>query len=332
MRNKIFNEDCVEGIKRIPSNSIDAILTDPPYLYLKNQKLDKEFDEDTLFKEWMRVLKDDGMIAVFGRGVPCARWLVKLDEIGFKHKEDMVWNKYYCPTPALAVSRCSENFYILAKGKGKVIKSKVPYLQMRGHDLASMQQDINRLCSAFSNPESFEAVKKFLEYNDKGYGGKHITGIAQQGGHDVMNRCSATANSIKNGMNEKSIINDYDYFSSERKYKFNVVAGDGLKNGNRCVYVAKGMGKGMNEKSIIKEQRDHYDTIHPTQKPVSLLVRILNLISRKGDTILDCFSGSGSTAVACMKSGRDFIGFELDKEYYDKSIERIHGERDLFTF
>ena len=287
MKNKIYNEDCVQGIKRIPTGSIDAILTDPPYLYLKNQKLDKEFDEDVLFKEWMRVLKDDGMIAVFGRGVPCARWLVKLDELGFKHKEDMAWNKSYCSSPLLPISRVHENFYILAKGKGKVIKRKVPYLQMKGHDLASMQQDINRLCSAFSNPESFEAVKKFLEYNDKGYEGKHITGIAQQGGHDVMNRCSAIANSIKNGMNEKSII---------------------------------------------KEQRDHYDTIHPTQKPVSLLVRILNLISRKGDTILDCFSGSGSTAVSCMKSGREFIGFELDKEYYDKSIERIKGERDLFTF
>ena len=89
---------------------------------------------------------------------------------------------------------------------------------------------------------------------------------------------------------------------------------------------------GMLEKSIISEPYDRYDRIHPTQKPVPLLVRILNLISKKGDTILDCFSGSGSTAVACMKSGREFIGFELDKEYYDKSIERIHSERDLFTF
>lgn len=59
--NKLYNEDCVQGIKRIPTGSIDAILTDPPYLYLKNQKLDKEFDEDSLFKEWVRVLKDDGM-------------------------------------------------------------------------------------------------------------------------------------------------------------------------------------------------------------------------------------------------------------------------------
>ena len=287
MKNKIYNEDCVQGIKRIPTGSIDAILTDPPYLYLKNQKLDKEFDEDTLFREWMRVLKDDGMIAVFGRGVPCARWLVKLDELGFEHKEDMVWDKSYCSSPLLPISRVHENFFILSKGKGKVIKTKVPYLQMKGHDLASMQQDIKRLCTAFGNPESFEAVRRFLENNE----------VVNDG-------------VCKDGVTVNSLID----------------------RPNRCISVVNGVKNGMNEKSIIKEQRDHYDTIHPTQKPVSLLIRILNLISKKGDTILDCFSGSGSTAVACMKSGRDFIGFELDKEYHDKSIERIKGERDLFTF
>lgn len=297
MKDKIYNEDCVIGIKRIPDGSIDAILTDPPYLYLKNQKLDKEFDEDTLFKEWMRVLKDDGMIAVFGRGVPCARWLVKLDEIGFKHKEDMVWNKSYCPTPGLAVSRCSENFYILAKGKGKVIKTKVPYLQMKGHDLASMQQDIKRLCEVLRSPESLCKVLKYIE-------------------------------GIKDGGFKRD---DWEY--NENMFKESIT-GDrkSLMLGNLCVTEMQKIEVGMNEKTIILEPMEKFGRIHPTQKPVSLLIRILNLISKKGDTILDCFSGSGSTAVACMKSGRGFIGFELDKEYYDKSIERIHSERDLFTF
>ena len=50
--NKIYNEDCLEGIKRIPDASIDCILTDPPYLYLKGQKLDRPFDEHALFTEF----------------------------------------------------------------------------------------------------------------------------------------------------------------------------------------------------------------------------------------------------------------------------------------
>ena len=332
MINKIYNEDCVQGIKRIPTGSIDAILTDPPYLYLKNQKLDKEFDEDTLFKEWIRVLKDDGMITVFGRGVSCARWMVKLDELGFKHKEDMVWNKSYCSSPLLPVSRVHENFFIFAKGEGKVIKTKVPYLQMKGHDLASMQQDIKRLCTAFGNPDRFEAVRKFLENNEVVNDGECKEGVTVYSLIGIPNRCVSVVNGVKNGMNEKSIIRD-DFYKCDT-YMKSGVAGNNYSAGagDRCVNVTQSINNGMNEKSIIKEQRDHYDTIHPTQKPVPLLVRILNLVSKKGDTILDCFSGSGSTAVACMKSGREFIGFEIDKEYYDKSIERIHSERDLFTF
>nr|DAG12914.1 MAG TPA: adenine-specific methyltransferase [Caudoviricetes sp.] len=66
--NKIYNEDCLEGIKRIPDVSIDCILTDPPYLYLKGQKLDRPFDEERLFSEFKRVLKPTGFVVLFGRG------------------------------------------------------------------------------------------------------------------------------------------------------------------------------------------------------------------------------------------------------------------------
>ncbi|KAA6318098.1 hypothetical protein EZS27_031850, partial [termite gut metagenome] len=45
LHNKIYNQDCLEGMKALTNNSIDCILTDPPYLYLKNQKLDRPFDE-----------------------------------------------------------------------------------------------------------------------------------------------------------------------------------------------------------------------------------------------------------------------------------------------
>jgi site-specific DNA-methyltransferase (adenine-specific) len=66
--NKIYNEDCLTGMRRIENNSVDCILTDPPYLYLKNQKLDRPFDEAMFFNECKRVLKKDGFIVLFGRG------------------------------------------------------------------------------------------------------------------------------------------------------------------------------------------------------------------------------------------------------------------------
>lgn len=50
--------------------------------------------------------------------------------------------------------------------------------------------------------------------------------------------------------------------------------------------------------------------------------------SNKGDLVLDCFSGLGTTAVACMSTGRHFVGCELDEEYYSKSLKRIERSKN----
>lgn len=63
--------------------------------------------------------------------------------------------------------------------------------------------------------------------------------------------------------------------------------------------------------------------IHPTQKPVALYKWLLNKYAKQGDKILDTHLGSGSIAIACHDYGFDLTACELDKEYYDKAIERI---------
>ncbi len=62
---------------------------------------------------------------------------------------------------------------------------------------------------------------------------------------------------------------------------------------------------------------------HPTQKPIALIEELIEKHSNIGDTVLDCFAGSGTTAVACYKLNRNFTGCELSKEYYNKSLERL---------
>ena len=69
---------------------------------------------------------------------------------------------------------------------------------------------------------------------------------------------------------------------------------------------------------LSKKQR-----FHPTQKPLELLERYMLLHSNKDDIVLDPFTGSGSTGVACMNTNRKFIGFELDESYYDIAKKRI---------
>lgn len=65
---------------------------------------------------------------------------------------------------------------------------------------------------------------------------------------------------------------------------------------------------------------------HPTQKPINLITELVEKHSNKGDLVLDCFSGSGTTALAAMKSGRRFKGCELDFDYHRKSIDRLNSE------
>ena len=81
-------------------------------------------------------------------------------------------------------------------------------------------------------------------------------------------------------------------------------------------------------KSIICFDKEHSaDTFHPTQKPVALIQYLIRTYSNEGDTILDNCMGSGTTAIACIKEKRNFIGFELNKEYYDKACNRIKMEQ-----
>lgn len=74
------------------------------------------------------------------------------------------------------------------------------------------------------------------------------------------------------------------------------------------------------------------DKFHPTQKPVECIEKYILLSSKAGDTILDPFMGSGSTAIACMRNSRHFIGFEMDKTYYDKAMTRIDAEKRNLMF
>ena len=73
---------------------------------------------------------------------------------------------------------------------------------------------------------------------------------------------------------------------------------------------------------------------HSTQKPIALLERIIKAHTKPGDVVVDCFSGAGSTMIACNNLGRDFKGCEFDNEYVDKSLERLEklstAERGIF--
>ena len=93
---------------------------------------------------------------------------------------------------------------------------------------------------------------------------------------------------------------------------------------------------GMSDLLSIPLQRDKDkdgNNIHDSQKPEMLFQILINMSTDEGQTVLDPFMGSGTTAVACIKEKRHFIGYELNKEYYDKACKRIDAaQRQLTLF
>lgn len=75
-------------------------------------------------------------------------------------------------------------------------------------------------------------------------------------------------------------------------------------------------------KNILEFKRD-LPGVHPTQKPVALLEYLIKTYTNEGDVVLDNCMGSGSTGVACVNTGRRFIGMELDQQYFDIAQKRI---------
>ena len=63
--------------------------------------------------------------------------------------------------------------------------------------------------------------------------------------------------------------------------------------------------------------------LHPTQKPVALLEYLIKTYTNESDTVLDNCMGSGSTGVACLNTNRNFIGIEIEEEYFDIAKKRI---------
>jgi site-specific DNA-methyltransferase (adenine-specific) len=84
--------------------------------------------------------------------------------------------------------------------------------------------------------------------------------------------------------------------------------------------------KGNRDSNIIKAKKTGNE-YHPTQKPVNLMEYLIEKSTNINDLVMDCFSGSGSTAIATYNTNRDFIGCEINKEFYDKAMERINNHR-----
>lgn len=251
---RIYNTDCLYGMKQIPDGSIDAVICDLPYGVLNKSNKDAQWDSvipfDLLWEQYKRICKPNAAIVLFAQGMFTAN-LMKSNTKMWRY--NLIWKKG-------------------DRSSGFLNANRMP---LRNHE---------DICVFYDKLPTYNPQKRKGKPN-------HTRG---QGGGKLENRC----------------YGDFDPFASE----------DDLS----------GMKFPLSVIDIDKEH-DCGKMWHPTQKPVELLRYLVLTYTNEGDTVLDNCAGSGSTAIACIKEKRHFIGFETNKEYYDKACKRIKAEMSQLT-
>ena len=299
MQNPKYNlmrGDCLKLLKEIESDSVDAIVTDPPYQYLntkrKNCEFDKPYNEEVYIEEVKRILKPTGFIIMFGRGVSFYRQGVLLDDAGFKFKEEVVWDKRKLASPVNQLGRQHETCFIFAKSKkGVVRKTQIPYIEYMKNlsvpeAVIKIKNNIRKIVSAVKKTEIFEDIMLYLNENVENY--------------------------FKEHSNPNSLTVRPDFKTNEHS-----------------ISMLKAITKGCKEKDIMRipeiiEEASIRNANHPTEKPVRLMERLIALVTDEEDLVLDTFMGSGSTGVACLNTNRRFIGMELDEVYFATAQRRMN--------
>lgn len=253
--NRIYNEDCLEGMKRIPDASVDCIICDLPYEVLHKNNPHAQWDRiipfEPLWEQYERVIKENGAIVLFAQGMFTAKLMMSNERLW---KYNLVWNK-------VLVS-------------GFLNAKKMP---LRCHE---------DICVFY---------KKTPTYNPQMTEGKPLHGKGRSyKNKDLTNNCYG-----------------------------NISATEDMRKGCTKKYPT----------SILRFKKTHPSvTVHPTQKSVELFEWLIKTYTNEGDTVLDNAIGSGTTAVAAIRMKRNFIGFELQKEYFDIANKRIKDEQQLKLF
>lgn len=244
----LFNEDCIETMKRIPDGSIDLMLTDPPY-NITNCDWEYEINLQQLWVEWERILKPNGIWAIFCNE-PFTSDLIMSRRGFFKYK--WIWNK--------------------DSAAGFLNAYKMPLTGYEEIVIFSRAKIGNHTY----NPQITDKAKNLVRP-------PKTDGKTQQKG--VYNKFNSLTKQDVNKAFPKNIIT---------------------------------IGKNEAECNSLNR-------FHPTQKPVDLMRYLILTYSNKGETVFDGYSGSGTTAEACIIEGRKFIGSELNEEYFKKSVERLRN-------
>lgn len=298
--------DCLERIKEIPDESIDMILTDPPYGTMSTigqsgdlshglvgqTDWDVALDTKLLMKEALRVLKHRGAMVLFSQGAYTVELMTNTHgNLPLSYR--MVWVKDHFG-----------NALISKKAPVNMFEDICVFFKraedMKGHPLQS-----------YFNDELARAgltVKQII--NKIGNGGvrHHFTTgkVFRVPSQDRYEALRAATGCFTMSYDDIKALDDWfkDSLSDDRVKIFNLPEGEKTKS--NVMYYSKDP-----------------DSIHPTQKPVALCEDLIRTYTNEGATILDLTFGSCSTGVASVNTGRKFVGMELNDHWFGQGANRV---------
>jgi site-specific DNA-methyltransferase (adenine-specific) len=310
----IINGDSLDYLKKIPDNSISLILTDPPYHTTKKNNItnDKAFDTDEDFLswidqfsvEWKRIIRPNGSVFIF-----CAS--------AMSAKLEILFSRYFNVLSHIVWTKPNEPGFDGWKGKMK--KESLRQWYPHSERILFMEPAVEgnlkrswfghflkekRYICGLSGHELTELVGAYGKVN---HGGAVSNWEA---GRNVPNReqyatiCAAFLNTGK-------IDNMPDYEDIVRKFDVNA----DVEFTDIWHFPSVRAYKGK----------------HPAEKPIDLLEHCIKATTFENDIVLDCFAGSGSTAMAALNLNRFSISLEIEKEWADKVMKRVRDHKNIKT-
>jgi site-specific DNA-methyltransferase (adenine-specific) len=292
-------------MKDIPDGSVDLVLTDPPYGTMKGASLDgwenKTTEWDTaidpvkIFEQISRILMQNGKAILFSQEPYTSRLITStIPSLPFAYRA--MWYKNVHANALLAKSA-----------------------------MVSRYEDI----CIFTKPHDAECTNELRDYFKKVLdfiGAKSCKEINARLGHRKAEHCFYVTGKGK-GSTQFSPCTEQTYNEIVSAFGIDKMEGflpySELARLNEKYTATFNLWQGGKSKSNVLEYKKDNDGYHPTQKPVALLEDLIRTYSNEGNTVLDFTMGSGSTGVACVNTDRNFIGIELDENYFTLAKQRI---------
>lgn len=332
MKNDFLHGDCLELMKNIPDASIDMILCDLPYGTTAN-KWDEIIPIQNLWQHYERIIKPNGAI-VLTASQPFTSLIINSNITSYRH----IWYwKKSRPTGFQRVSkeplRTIEDVVVFyrnipydeVKTTEQMIAFKIKlsnYFKASGLTLKQLNiacgfeaSGYFRKSSSWKNVVPSEDKLKIMcdkmncplneLLSELKKASKSISGLVRTFNPQGVRNCNKKNKRGATGENWQELANNY-YDVEFENYPTNIL-------------------------EIPSEGKP----IHPTQKPVALFEYLINTYTNEGDLILDNCAGSGTTAIACLNTNRQFIVMEKEQKYYDIIVNRVadwhrNKESELF--